>query len=64
MRGGAPKAPLSYKFGSPKNAQEKVADFFYFSQICEWGVGDYFLQSNVIWSSQERAKVVKIGLAS
>ena len=45
-----------------KMLKEKLLIIFHFSLICEWSVGDYFLQSNNIWSRQERAKVVKIGL--
>ena len=62
--GGSRSPPYHINVVPRKMLKEKVADLFYFSLICEWSVGDYFLQSNNIWSSRERAKVVKIGPVS
>ena len=64
MRGGSWSPPYHINVVPRKMLKERVADFFYFSLICEWSVGDYFLQSNIIWSGQVRAKVFKIGLVS
>ena len=58
--GGGWKTPPSHTFAIPrKKLMGKVANFFYFSQIWDWKVRNYFLQSDNIQCGREGPKVVK-----
>ena len=43
----------NHTFVIPRKQKWKNLPLFYFSKICKWKVGDYFLKSDNIWSGQE-----------